>query len=90
MLDAPNENGPIDGTDEKPLVLTGDNDKAWEILFGLQYDMFVPNPIYQLLWSLTLHLQSSCQTKAPYRRGAIAHSSYFTQVLHGEAYDGDY
>lgn len=37
MLDGPNVKGSEDGTDERPLVLTGDSVKGWELLLGLQY-----------------------------------------------------
>jgi hypothetical protein len=38
MLSVPQENGAQDGTDERPLVLTGDSAVGWELLLGLQYD----------------------------------------------------
>jgi hypothetical protein len=41
MLDTPNKNELVDGTDERPLVLTGDDVAAWELLFSLQYDTSV-------------------------------------------------
>jgi hypothetical protein len=41
MLDMSKETGPIDGTAERPLVLTGDNATAWEILFGMQCNTYV-------------------------------------------------
>jgi len=41
MLNAPQGNEPRGGTDDKPLVLTGDSVVAWESLLGWQYERFV-------------------------------------------------
>lgn len=38
MLNGPNVRGSEDGTDERPLVLSGDSVVGWELLLGLQYD----------------------------------------------------
>ncbi|PVF93902.1 hypothetical protein CPB86DRAFT_714414, partial [Serendipita vermifera] len=38
MFTAPRDTEINDGTDENPLVLTGDSAVAWELLLGLQYD----------------------------------------------------
>ncbi|KAG8816032.1 hypothetical protein FRC17_000495 [Serendipita sp. 399] len=38
MPDVSSDDEYIDGTEEKPLVLTGDKAAAWELLLGLQYD----------------------------------------------------
>jgi hypothetical protein len=40
MLEVPSENGSIDGTDERPLILIGDTAAGWEALLGLQYDRY--------------------------------------------------
>ncbi|PVF93900.1 hypothetical protein CPB86DRAFT_75160 [Serendipita vermifera] len=37
MLNVPNGNECKDGTEERPLILTGDRAAAWETLFSLQY-----------------------------------------------------
>jgi hypothetical protein len=49
MLSIPNENGSNDGTDERPLVLTGDSAAAWELLLGLQYDRSVQTNIKYII-----------------------------------------
>jgi hypothetical protein len=41
MLNAPQGSDAGGGTDEKPLVLTGDSVVAWETLLGWQYERFV-------------------------------------------------
>ncbi|PVF92247.1 hypothetical protein CPB86DRAFT_769623 [Serendipita vermifera] len=38
MLNVPNGNESKDGTEDRPLILTGDRAAAWETLFSLQYD----------------------------------------------------
>jgi hypothetical protein len=48
MLCIPNENGSQDGTDERPLVLTGDSAIAWELLLGLQYDRLASAKLFSL------------------------------------------
>jgi BTB/POZ domain len=42
MLNAPQGNDSRGGTDDNPLVLTGDSVVAWESLLGWQYERFVP------------------------------------------------
>jgi hypothetical protein len=49
MLSIPNENEPNDGTDERPLVLSGDSAAAWELLLGLQYDRSVQADIEYII-----------------------------------------
>jgi hypothetical protein len=41
MLNAPQGNDARGGTDDKPLVLSGDSVAAWESLLGWQYERFV-------------------------------------------------
>lgn len=38
MLNAPNIKDSEDGTDERPLILSGDSVVGWELLLELQYD----------------------------------------------------
>ncbi|PVF91329.1 hypothetical protein CPB86DRAFT_357729 [Serendipita vermifera] len=38
MLNVPNSSEYKDGTEERPLILTGDRAAAWDVLFSLQYD----------------------------------------------------
>ncbi|KAG8750255.1 hypothetical protein FRC14_000684 [Serendipita sp. 396] len=39
MLSVPSVEGSQDGTDENPLVMTGDSAASWEFLLGLQYNI---------------------------------------------------
>ncbi|KAG8757414.1 hypothetical protein FRC14_002085 [Serendipita sp. 396] len=39
MLSVPSVEGNKDGTDERPLVMSGDSAASWELLLGLQYDI---------------------------------------------------
>jgi hypothetical protein len=41
MLGAPQSSTNIDGTDERPLVLTGDSVVGWELLLGFLYERSV-------------------------------------------------
>jgi hypothetical protein len=84
MLNAPRENSSKDGTDEKPLVLTGDSAAAWELLLGLQYGRLAC--IHPLQHDLILDLQSSREIKTPHRRASTPNSLYCAQVLHGDYY----
>jgi hypothetical protein len=90
MLDAPNENGPIDGTEERPLILAGDNVAAWEILFSLQYDTSVHITTFKSCCFLIRHLQSSFQAEMSHWRTVITDSPHLTQILHGRTDEGDY
>ncbi|KAG8818585.1 hypothetical protein FRC19_010552 [Serendipita sp. 401] len=41
MLSVPSGKGPHDGTDENPLIMSGDSVVGWELLLGLQYSVLL-------------------------------------------------
>jgi hypothetical protein len=43
MLEAPQSSTNQDGTDERPLVLTGDSAASWELLLESLYERYVSN-----------------------------------------------
>jgi hypothetical protein len=45
MFNAPQNDGMLDGTDEKPLVLTHDIASGWELLLDGIYDRFEPSTL---------------------------------------------